>query len=324
MRVLENARLQLESESQIYCVVGPTAAGKTAFSIRLAQVLGGPEKVEIISADAFQLYRGMDIGTAKITAEEASGIKHHQIDVLDILQAASVGAYQKFARSDLQQIFEAGKTPVVVGGSGLYVSALLDKLNFPGSFPEIREELEARFASDGLNPLLAELKNLDEVSYLQVARDNPRRVIRALEVVRGSGKSFIPEVPRFTSAFANIKFFGITTQREILTERIYRRVEQMFAQGFPEEVAELLPKGLLESPTAHKATGYQQVAKYLSGEITREEAIAETAFQTRRLAKKQLTWFRADSRIEWLDLSSDILQNTDETITSALQALGSL
>ncbi|MDY5584930.1 MAG: tRNA (adenosine(37)-N6)-dimethylallyltransferase MiaA [Arcanobacterium sp.] len=305
-------------------MVGPTAAGKTSFSIRLAQALGGAEKVEIISADAFQLYRGMNIGTAKITAAEAAGIKHHQIDVLDISQAASVGAYQKFARIDLANILQEGNIPIVVGGSGLYVSALLDQLNFPGSFPEIRIELEQRFAVEGLPPLLAELKSLDELSYQKVARDNPRRVIRALEVVRGSGKSFIPEVPRFTSAFEKIKFFGVTAQREILAERIYHRVTQMFVQGFPNEVAALLEKGLSDSPTAYKATGYQQVARYLSGELTREEAIFETSFQTRRLAKKQLTWFRADSRIEWLDLSDDIRNGSDEKITSVLQELGTL
>ncbi|WP_124055019.1 tRNA (adenosine(37)-N6)-dimethylallyltransferase MiaA [Arcanobacterium ihumii] len=292
-------------EAPIICIAGATASGKTRLSIDLAYALGGPDRVEIISADAMQLYRGMNIGTAKITDEERRGVKHHQIDVLNISEEASVAAYQKYARRDLHSIHERGKIPIVVGGSGLYISGLLDELNFPGTDLDVRKELEQRFATEGLSPLVAELKVKDPTSAKIIDTANPRRVIRALEVVTITGKSFTPIFPRHTRHFRNTFFFGLEVDKQVLNERIETRVVQMYKDGLVEETEGLIANGLIESPTAGKATGYAQTVEYLHGNITLAEAIEQVSLSTRRLAKKQRTWFGADPRINWCRVSDD-------------------
>ncbi|MFC5369903.1 tRNA (adenosine(37)-N6)-dimethylallyltransferase MiaA [Arcanobacterium bovis] len=283
----------------IIAVVGATSSGKTLLSIEIAQALGGSEFAEIISADAMQLYRGMDVGTAKISVPERCGIVHHQLDVLDICEEASVAAYQKYARMDLENVRRRGKVPIVVGGSGLYVSGLLDELNFPGTDPKIRAELEERAKNQGMDALISELAKLDPKSAQIIDLANPRRVIRALEVVLLTGKSYTPEFPRHTRHFSNTHFVGIDVPKEILNERIERRVHEMFANGLVDETKQLMEQGLATSPTAGKATGYAQTIDFLLGKISQEQAIADIAFGTRRLAKKQRTWFGADPRIEW-------------------------
>lgn len=287
----------------IYCIVGPTASGKTALSIALALAIGGPEKAEIISADAMQLYRGMDIGTAKITPEEMRGIRHHQIDVLNIVDEASVAKYQESARANLQEIIQRGRIPIIVGGSGLYVSALIDELDFPGTDEHIRGELNQIWSQAGLKPLIAELREKDPVSANTINLANPRRVIRALEVVRLTGKSYTPVFPRHTLHYQNVVQIGVKVEREVLNERIYHRAQQMFAHGLIEETESLLQQGLRHASTAKKATGYTQSIAFIDGEVSFAEAIENTAFSTRRLAKKQRTWFGADPRITWYDLS---------------------
>lgn len=293
----------MKDVSRIYCIVGPTASGKTALSVELAHLLGGPQKAEIISADAMQLYRGMDIGTAKATPAERRGIVHRQLDVLDIAEEASVAAYQRAARKDLGQIAENGKIPIVVGGSGLYVSALLDELHFPGSDPEVRSRLQEICRCRGLEPLVEELRKIDPVSAGIIDLANPRRVIRALEVVKITGRSYTPKFPRHTSHYANVVYIGISAEKEELNRRIEKRARKMFAAGLAEETERLIARGLRESPTAAKATGYAQALALLQGEISQDEAIEQTAFYTRRLAKKQRTWFGADKRIAWYEMS---------------------
>lgn len=289
----------------IVALVGPTASGKTALSIALAQMLGGADCVEIVSADAMQLYRGMDIGTAKATASERQGIKHHQIDVLDVRDEASVAVYQRKARKDIEDIMARGKVPILVGGSGLYVSAALDELNFPGTCVHIRAELEAIAAAEGLEPLIAELCKRDPRSAAVIDLANPRRVIRALEVVRLTGESFTPIFPRHTSHYSKILHIGIKAERPFLDPRIEQRARGMFENGLLEETQELLNRGLKEGSTARKATGYSQAIDVLEGNIDIEQAIESTALATRHLAKKQRTWFKADKRIEWLCPDSD-------------------
>ncbi|MBM7825618.1 tRNA dimethylallyltransferase [Arcanobacterium pluranimalium] len=286
-------------EIPIIAVVGATASGKTFLSLEIAANLGGSEYAEIISADAMQLYRGMDIGTAKISPEERRGIAHHQLDVLDISEEASVAAYQRYARRDLDGIRRRGKIPIVVGGSGLYVSGLLDELNFPGTNPEIRRELEQRAQNEGLGSLIAELSQRDPKTAQIIDLANPRRVIRALEVVLITGKSYTPEFPRHTRHFPQTHFFGIDVPKAILDQRIEDRVQDMFANGLVAETEKLMECGLEESPTAGKATGYAQTIDFLRGRVSKEEAISNIAFGTRRLAKKQRTWFGADARITW-------------------------
>lgn len=284
----------------IVALVGPTASGKTALSIRLAQMLGGADCVEIVSADAMQLYRGMDIGTAKATAHERQGIRHHQIDVLDVRDEASVAVYQREARKDIEDIIARGKIPMLVGGSGLYVSAALDELKFPGASAQIRAELEEIAAAKGLEPLIAELRKRDPRSAAVIDLANPRRVIRALEVVRLTGESFTPIFPRHTSHYSEILHIGIKAERPFLDPRIEQRARNMFENGLLEETRELLDQGLKEGPTACKATGYSQAINVLEGNMGIDEAIESTALATRHLAKKQRTWFKADKRIEWL------------------------
>ncbi|QRV02759.1 tRNA (adenosine(37)-N6)-dimethylallyltransferase MiaA [Arcanobacterium phocisimile] len=305
--------------SPVIALVGPTASGKTALSIRLAYALGGPEKVEIISADAMQLYRGMDIGTAKITREERQGIKHHQLDVLEISQAASVAAYQEHARENIAQIQQRGKIPLVVGGSGLYVSALLDELQFPGTDPEIRAELESIAETRGLEPLIAELTEKDPVSAQTINLANPRRVIRALEVVRLTGKSYTPVFPRHTSHYQHTIHLGVRRERAQLDQAIAERARNMFDDGLVEETLVLIDHGLRESPTASKATGYAQAIDVVDKKISIEQAAEEVAFFTRRLAKKQRTWFRPDPRINWIDISPEHLDRATHEAVSLIE-----
>lgn len=230
----------------IIAILGSTAAGKSALSLELAELLGGPERVEIVSADAMQLYRGMDIGTAKLSPEERRGITHHQLDVLDVTDVASVAAYQRHARADLNDIRGRGKIAMVVGGSGLYVSGLLDELNFPGTDATIRRELENIHEAEGLGPLIAELRERDPVTANTINLRNPRRVIRALEVVRLTGTSYTPVFPRHTSHYDDVVMIGVRRAREVLNQAIGRRAACMFADGLVEETRSLLEAGLRE------------------------------------------------------------------------------
>lgn len=291
----------------IIAILGSTAAGKSALSLELAELLGGPERVEIVSADAMQLYRGMDIGTAKLSPEERRGITHHQLDVLDVTDVASVAAYQRHARADLNDIRGRGKIAMVVGGSGLYVSGLLDELNFPGTDATIRRELESIHEAEGLVPLIAELRERDPVTANTINLRNPRRVIRALEVVRLTGTSYTPVFPRHTSHYDDVVMIGVRRAREVLNQAIGRRAACMFADGLVEETRSLLEAGLREGETARKATGYAEAIAVIDGKMSEAEAIDSVALATRRLAKKQRTWFGRDPRITWIDADGPAL-----------------
>ena len=290
----------------IVAVVGPTASGKSALSLELAELLGGPDRVEIISADAMQLYRGMDIGTAKLALAERRGIAHHQLDVLDVTDVASVAAYQRQARHDLEAIRDRGKIPIVVGGSGLYVSGLLDKLDFPGTDPAIRAELEHIHAERGLDPLVEELRRRDPASAATINLLNPRRVIRALEVARMTGGSYTPVFPRHTSHYDDVVMLGVRRERQVLNDAIGQRAAAMFAGGLLEETRGLLERGLRDGQTARKATGYAEAIAVIDGKMGVSEAIESVAKATRRLAKKQRTWFGRDPRIAWVDVDGDV------------------
>ncbi|MEW6870147.1 tRNA (adenosine(37)-N6)-dimethylallyltransferase MiaA [Trueperella pyogenes] len=291
----------------IIAILGSTAAGKSALSLELAELLGGPERVEIVSADAMQLYRGMDIGTAKLLPAERRGITHHQLDVLDVTDVASVAAYQRHARADLNDIRGRGKIAMVVGGSGLYVSGLLDELNFPGTDATIRRELESIHEAEGLVPLIAELRERDPVTANTINLRNPRRVIRALEVVRLTGTSYTPVFPRHTSHYDDVVMIGVRRAREVLNQAIGRRAACMFADGLVEETRSLLEAGLREGETARKATGYAEAIAVIDGKMSEAEAIDSVALATRRLAKKQRTWFGRDPRITWIDADGPAL-----------------
>lgn len=303
------------SKLPLVAVVGLTASGKSGFSLQLAAALGDRGVAcEIISADAFQLYRGMDIGTAKVSREERGGIPHHLLDVLELAEKASVAAYQKSCRQVIEQIRARKALPMLVGGSGLYVRAALDEIEFPGTDSGIRAWLEAQAAQLGIAKMHQRLAEVDPESAVRIVPANERRVIRALEVYELTGKKFSATMPR-REYFQPAVQLGIKWPLAVLDERISQRTAQMLTQGFIEEVAELEKQGLADTPTACRATGYQAVMDYLAGKITREEAAEQIALQTRQLARKQRKWFRKDPRIHWLDGEEGTSANLEQALT---------
>ena len=304
----------------IIAIVGATATGKTALSLEVAERLGGASAVEIISADAMQLYRGMDIGTAKLPVGERRGITHHQIDVLDVREEASVAAYQRSARADIADIQARGKIPILVGGSGLYISAVLDKLDFPGHDPQIRADLEAQLETEGIQPLLDELKEKDPQAAAVIAPENTRRIVRAIEVIRLTGKPFTPRFPRHTSYYEDVHSFLVTRDKTLLDAAIAQRTHSMFEQGLIEETRHLLTQGLREGKTASGAIGYAQAIDVIEGTLTRDEAESAITQATIKLTKKQGTWFRADKRLNVLDLSDGDISRASEDIVVRITA----
>ena len=280
----------------VVAVVGPTATGKSDLAIALALRLGG----EVVGADASQLYRGMDIGTAKVTETERGGVPHHQLDVLDVTEEASVAAYQRHARADIEAVLARGRLPVVAGGSGLYVRAALDRLEIPPTDPELRAALQQRLDHEGVAPLLAELRDADPQAAAAIEPNNGRRVVRALEVIALTGRPFSATMPTRELVRPTV-LVGLRTDREALDTRIGRRAARMFDTGLVEETRELVDLGLREGRTASRAVGYAQALAVIDGTSTVEDAVADTALRTRRLVRRQESWFGADPRVTWFD-----------------------
>ncbi|MDS0139711.1 MULTISPECIES: tRNA (adenosine(37)-N6)-dimethylallyltransferase MiaA [unclassified Amycolatopsis] len=278
-------------------VVGPTATGKTALAVDLARELGG----EVVNADAMQLYRGMDIGTAKATEAERRGVAHHLLDVLDVTETASVAAYQRHARAEIERLLAAGKVPVLAGGSGLYVQAVLDDLRFPGTDPAVRARLDAEAEELGTPALYTRLGERDPVAAAKILPTNTRRIVRALEVIEITGEPFSANLPAPGPARYGTVVLGVDRLPEELDERVNERVVRMFEAGLVDEVRELEKRGLREGKTASRALGYQQVLAALDGDGDFEAAAAATAQATRRFVRKQRSWFRRDQRIHWFD-----------------------
>jgi tRNA dimethylallyltransferase len=285
------------SAPPLVAVVGPTATGKSDLGVELAQRLGG----EVINADAMQLYRGMDIGTAKLGPAERRGVAHHQLDVLDVTETASVAAYQRAAREVVERLRAAGRTPVLVGGSGLYVQAVVDELDFPGTDPRLRAELEAELAEHGPEALHARLAEVDPAAAEVVLPSNGRRIVRALEVIALTGRPFPARLPTAGAPRYDAVLLGVDRPVDQLDERVARRVARMFAAGLVDETRALLAVGLREGRTASRALGYQQVVAALDGGGDLSGAAAETVRATRRFVRRQRSWFRRDPRIRWLD-----------------------
>lgn len=296
----------------IITLVGPTACGKTSLSIKMAKEV--PHEIrnlngesysfaEIISCDAMQLYRGMDIGTAKITKDEMQSVPHHMIDCLDIAQEASVAEYKQATRQIIDDIQARAGLPIVVGGSGLYMRAVTDKLDFPPTDLVVRAKYEQMAQVHGNAFLYAMLKEKDELAAKHIEPNNIRRVVRALEAIEVSGKPFSSTLPTYTYEIPTVQF-GIKISNELLDERIRLRCEQMFEQGLIEETQLLLTQGLRQAKTASKATGYAQTIAYIDGEISLAEAVEQTFIATRQLSRRQIKWFRRDKRIHWLDMET--------------------
>jgi tRNA dimethylallyltransferase len=280
----------------VIAVVGPTAAGKSHLSVHLAREVGG----EVVNADSMQLYRGMDIGTAKLSPADRGSVPHHLFDVWDIRQTASVAEYQRIARRAIEQIQARGKAPVLVGGSGLYVRAVLDNLNFPPADPVVRERLEDELAERGAAAMHDRLSRIDPGAAATILPGNGRRIVRALEVIEVSGGRFTATLPSYESVYPAVQI-GLRVPRDRLAERIEGRVADMWHAGFVAEVRQLEAAGLREGRTASRALGYAQVLKFLAGEWSQQQARVETVRATRRFARRQDSWFRRDPRVVWLD-----------------------
>ncbi|QNE17513.1 tRNA (adenosine(37)-N6)-dimethylallyltransferase MiaA [Kribbella qitaiheensis] len=280
----------------VVAVVGPTAAGKSDLSVALCKRLPG----EVVNADAMQVYRGMDVGTAKITVAERQQIPHHLLDILDVTQTATVAEFQQHARAAIDDCLRREAVPVLAGGSALYVRAILDDFVFPGTDPAVRERLEAELAEHGSGELHRRLAEVDPAAAQQILPSNGRRIVRALEVIEITGTPYVATLPEHTYIYPGAVQLGLDVPRPVLEERINRRVDRMFDDGFVDEVRELLGKGLLEGRTANRALGYSQVIALLAGEISEADARERTAQATRRFARRQDSWFRKDPRISWL------------------------
>lgn len=282
--------------AQVIAVVGPTAAGKSDLGVALAERFDG----EVINADSMQLYQGMDIGTAKLTMPERRGVPHHLLDIWDPQHPADVASYQQLARAEIDRLLAAGRTPVLVGGSGLYVRAALDALDFPGTDPDLRAELEEELRVGGPQPLHARLAAIDPAAASAILPGNGRRLVRALEVVALTG-SFSAQLPAHTAVY-DVAFIGV--DRSDLDERVSTRTDRMWAAGLVPEVKKLAESGLREGRTASRALGYAQVLAWFDGHLPDEEtARTETVRVTRRFVRRQRSWFRRDPRIQWLDSS---------------------
>lgn len=285
-------------QPRLIAVVGATAVGKSDLAVELAleQSLNG-QSVEVVNADSMQVYRGMDIGTAKLTEPERRGVPHHLLDVWPVTKTATLAEYQKLALDAIEGIRARGNVPIVVGGSGMYVHSVVDRWDIPGTDPDVRSRLEAELISDGPDVLHRRLAELDPAAAIAILPTNGRRIVRALEVVAIRG-SFSAQLPTFAPN-PGLRLIGLRAPRPVLDERIQDRVDQMWGAGFVDEVRALEQEGLREGRTASRALGYAQVLSFLAGECAEEEAREETVRATRRFARRQESWFGRDPRIQW-------------------------
>jgi tRNA dimethylallyltransferase len=286
---------------KVIAIVGPTAVGKSDLAINLSRFI----EIEVINSDAMQLYKGMDIGTAKLDIKSRKNIVHHLIDVLSPNEEASVSVFQTKARLLINEIQQKGKTPVLVGGSGLYINAVLEDLEFPGTNLEIRAKYEEILEKNGVEFLYKELEIIDPLAAKNILINNARRIVRALEVNELTGKNFNAKLPEPSPVFEDVRI-GLNLERDILDKRIENRVLEMFNRGLVKEVEQIFDE-LVKGKTAQKALGYSQVIQYLKNEITLDQAIEQTIVQTRKYARRQISWFKRDPLIQWFDAQEDEL-----------------
>lgn len=287
----------MQTNSPVIALVGATATGKTDLAVGLAHVLNG----EVINADSMQFYKGMDIGTAKATPAERDGIVHHLLDIYHLNREASVAEFQKLARQKVSEIRSRGKTPIITGGSGLYIRAALDVLEFPPTDEDLREHLSNEVHRLGIGHLIEELESVDPAAADRIK--DQRRIIRAVEVYRLTGRPFSSFMPRrqYHPDMLPVLQIGLRIDRARLHERIEQRVEAMVDTGWITEVQRLLAEGLADAPTASRAIGYRQIMDFLAGDTTQQAAMNSTLVATRRFARRQETWFKADPRVRWID-----------------------
>lgn len=299
--------------SKVIVICGATATGKSDIALDIAERIGA----EIINADSMQLYRGMDIGTAKLKVTERRNIAHHMLDVLDVTEDSTVAWYQERARTAIAEIHDRGLHALIVGGTGLYIKAILDDLNFPDTDPQVRANLEKLGEEFGANYLFERLQELDPAAALAIDRANIRRIIRALEVIEITGKPFTANLPREDSSrFPDALQFGLVMDREHLRERIDLRVDRMWEEGFVAEVDALITQGIRRGSTAQRALGYSQILAMRAGTLSEDEAKEETKRASRQYARRQETWFSRDQRIQWVATHQPRLETILEKINS--------
>lgn len=302
----------------VLVVVGPTASGKSALAVELClRMAAAGRPAEVVNADSMQLYRGMDVGTAKITEPERRGVQHHLLDVLDVSEPGSVAEFQRLARAAIADCHARGVTPVVVGGSSLYVRAVIDRLDFPGTDADVRGRWEAELAARGAEALHALLAERDPDAAAQILPSNGRRIVRALEVIELTGEPFAATLPPFESIYPEVLLIGLDVPRDVLDARIAERVDHMIAAGFLDEVRSLVPHGLAGSPTASRALGYRQMLECLDGSLAADEAREATIAGTRAFARRQDRLFRKDPRVHWLAYDSPTLADDALALTEA-------
>jgi len=294
-------------------ICGPTATGKSDLALEVAEKFNG----EVINADSMQLYRGMDIGTAKLTIAQRREIPHHLLDILSVKEDASVAQYQSLARAAIDEIQSRGKVAIVVGGTGLYIKSIIDEMNFPETDPVLRKKLEDEAELLGTAELYSRLRLLDPEAAAAIEPGNTRRIIRALEVIEVTGKPYSANLPSDTSIrFPDALHIGLAMERSSLAPRIEARVHRMFDQGLVDEVRMLVAQGLLEGTTAQRAIGYAQAIALIDGEISQSQAIEETIVATRQYVRRQETWFKRDQRIQWIGEDEPRLAFIEERINS--------
>ena len=304
-----------DESGPLIAVVGATAAGKSDLAVQLALALDG----EVVNADSMQLYRGMDVGTAKLTPPERKGVPHHLLDVWEVTRTASVAEYQDLAGAAIADIERRGKVAVVTGGSGLYIRAALGDLEFPGTDQQIRDRLEAELGADGPGPLYARLQAADPAAAAAILPGNGRRIVRALEVIELSGRPFSATLPGYDGGRPAIQL-GVQVERPELDRRIEARVDRMWAAGFAAEVRDLAARGLRDGRTASRALGYQQLLRCLDSELTSDQAREETVRATRRFARRQESWFRRDPRVQWLAAGEGLLDRALSAVAARTRA----
>ena len=298
----------------VIVICGATATGKSDLAVALASRLKG----HVINADSMQLYKGMDIGTAKLSKADRQGIPHHLIDVLSVREEASVAQYQSDARSIIDQLIEQSIPAIVVGGTGLYIKSILDDLNFPDTDPQVREKIAQQAEELGADVMHARLAELDPAAAAAIPKENVRRVVRALEVIELTGRPYTANLPREGSTrYPEARQFGLVMERESLHDRIDARVEKMWDQGLVREVRDLMKEGLLEGRTAPAALGYAQIIKFAQGELTEDEAKEETKRATLQYARRQETWFSRDERITWIK-KAPVTELVDRIVSSTM------
>ena len=298
----------------IIALVGATASGKSGLGLDLAEQLGG----EIVNTDAMQVYRGMDIGTAKLPLAERRGIAHHLLDMLEVTEPATVAQFQGWARNAIAGVRGRGGTPILVGGSALYTRAIIDRFEFPATDESLRRELEVELERVGPHLMHDRLAGIDPTAASRIIPDNGRRVVRALEVIALTGRPYSASLPTLDYADPCTIQIGVDIDRPTLDERISQRVDEMFAGGFVAEVGSLIARGLEEGRTARRAIGYREVVGLLAGDRTLAEAMDQTKAATRRFSRRQDGWFRKDERIVWID------HDDPDRLERATRAIGAL